>query len=171
MYADDLALVATSPEELQALLNETQKWAEENFATINTDKTPVRAFLETNFTHANRKANMQTFTLHDNSCTGVKIQTLKEVKTFKYLGLLLDQWLDLTEAMKATKRNFWHAHSKARQLDMHVYGLHPKDQLMLWKQLVLSTTNTILPFIHLDTQITQIDLIIISHFCPQNMES
>jgi hypothetical protein len=91
MYADDLALVATSPEELQALLNETQKWAEENFATINTEKTHVMAFMETNITQANRKTNMPPFTLHDNSCTGVNIQTIKEVKTFKYLGLLLDQ--------------------------------------------------------------------------------
>ncbi len=157
MYADDLALVATSPEELQALLNETQKWAEDNFATINTEKTHAMAFMETNITQANRKTNMPPFTLHYNSCTGVNIQTIKEVKTFKYLGLLLDQWLDLTEAMKATKRNFWHAHSKARQLDLHVYGLHAKDQLMLWKQLVLSTTDIILPFIHLDTQATQID--------------
>jgi hypothetical protein len=47
MYADDLALIATSLHELQDMLNETQSWAEENFATINTDKLYVMAFKET----------------------------------------------------------------------------------------------------------------------------
>jgi hypothetical protein len=38
MYADDLALLATSQEELQQLLDETQCWAEEKFAIINEEK-------------------------------------------------------------------------------------------------------------------------------------
>ncbi len=46
MYADDLVLLARTPAELQEILDETQIWSEENFATINTDKSYVMAFKE-----------------------------------------------------------------------------------------------------------------------------
>jgi hypothetical protein len=46
LFADDLALLAHTPEDLQALLTATQQWAEQHFAVINTDKTVTMSFFE-----------------------------------------------------------------------------------------------------------------------------
>jgi hypothetical protein len=103
------------------------------------------------------------------------ISVLKEVSTFKYLGVYLDKHLTFDTAMKQSMKNFWYAHSQARQLDMHVHGLHPKHQLTLWKQLIWSTMDSCLPFLHSESQASyidqQINLSLSSIFVPKLWET
>jgi hypothetical protein len=46
LFADDLALLAHTPEDLQALLTTIQQWADQHFAVINTEKTVTMSFFE-----------------------------------------------------------------------------------------------------------------------------
>ncbi len=41
---------------------------------------------------------------------------LREVPTFKYLGLTLDYQLDFEAAVKHTTQAFWHSHSQVRDV-------------------------------------------------------
>jgi hypothetical protein len=50
---------------------------------------------------------------------------------------------------------FWCAHARARSYGLHQHHLHPRHLLTLWKQLILSTTDTYLPFIQKDTHLTR----------------
>ena len=50
MYADDLALVAGSPEELQAMLNIVHNYAPKWRYNLNVDKSVVMVFGETSCT-------------------------------------------------------------------------------------------------------------------------
>ncbi len=127
MYADDLALMATSPEELQALLHETQLWAEENFAVINTDKSHVMVFMENEIDRQSRHSTQNKLYIRHESDIPAPLSTLQEVRTFKYLGLQLDSQLTYDSAIKHTTKAFWYAHSQTRLLDMmHAHGL-PRD--------------------------------------------
>jgi hypothetical protein len=50
---------------------------------------------------------------------------------------------------------FWCAHARALSSGMDTNVLHPKHLLLLWKQLVLSTSDTCLPFLHQEKHITR----------------
>ncbi len=52
--------------------------------------------------------------------------------------------------------SFWCAHARARSYGVDKQHLHPKHILTLWKQLILSTTDTYLPFIQKDIHITRL---------------
>jgi hypothetical protein len=171
MYADDLALVADSQEELQNLLHETQLWAEEHFAQINTDKSHTMVFMENALDKITRRETQPALYIKHEFNIPQPISQLKEVDKFRYLGLLLDTRLHYEVAVKDTIRNFWYAHGQTSLLDTHVHGLHPKYQIMLWKQLIWTTTDTCLPFIHDKNHMAalddQIDLSLASFFCPK----
>jgi hypothetical protein len=171
MYADDLALLATSQEELQELLDETQTWAEEHFAIINEDKSHIMIFMENQWDKDKRLTTAAPFHICHESGIPAPISQLREVFKFKYLGLILDPRLTFEPALNQTIQAFWYSHGQTRMMDVHVHGLHPKLQLTLWKQLVWSTTDTCLPFlwdpIHLKRLDKQINLSLASIFCPK----
>jgi hypothetical protein len=152
MYANDLALLASSQEELQQLLDETQRWAEENFAIINEEKSHVMVFMENQIDRDARISAENTLYVRHEHQPDSACPTLKEVTTFKYLGLTLDYQLDFDTAVKHAIQAFWHSHSQVRMLDVHVHWLHPNLQITLWKQLVLSALNTCLLFIWIPAQ-------------------
>ena len=95
-----------------------------------------------------RNTQHKYFRLHNCAVPSQKIFILEEVLTFKYLGLLLDQSLSLVSALTAALKSFWFAHSQLGCYGAHVHGLHPKHQILLWKQLALSRLHTCLSFMY-----------------------
>jgi hypothetical protein len=175
LYADNLTLVAHSPKDLQEMLNITQAWAEEHFVIINTEKSVTMSFFEAPEIQQNRLHEYPTFQVQHTHKAGTPTTSLKEVTSFTYLGLTLDPQLTFDPALRATIKNFWYAHTSIQKFDVHKYGLHPKHQLTLWKHMVLSTTDTCLPFLHTPQQASilddQINLSLASIFVPKRWDT
>ena len=116
---------------------------------------------------ARRSNSHPFFIIHETNKPG-PISQLDETDTFPYLGLTLDPRLTLAPAQKATNRSFWYAHGQTTMLDMHVHGLHPKHQVLLW---IWTATDTLLPFMHDPAHIQhwdkQIDQSLAAIFCPK----
>jgi len=87
LYADDLVLYAhaKSVSEVQQILQDElrklSKWCEENDMQINVTKTKSMIFM-------NRKTKLDPLVLSVNGCS------IESVTTFKYLGVVLDQFLN-----------------------------------------------------------------------------
>ena len=81
-YADDTALFAGNPRDLQLLLNKVQTWCTSNGITVNRDKTKIMHF------RTKRRAQSKfDFKFNGNS--------LEYCKEYKYLGLWINEHLDL----------------------------------------------------------------------------
>ena len=81
MYADDVALIAETEKDLQAMLNVLHKWCQTWDVMVNTDKSQV-----VHFRKKNTPQTMVEFKLSNKS--------LDKVNKYKYLGLVLDFSLD-----------------------------------------------------------------------------
>ena len=88
LYADDLALIADSEENLQKLLEVLSKWCEDNDMTINKDKTKVIHFRNP----AKQRTNFQF------SCGN---QIIEITDSYRYLGLVIDEHLNYEVTAKA----------------------------------------------------------------------
>ena len=86
-YADDLILIGDSPEDLQHLFDILSQWSNNNGMNINIDKTKVVHF---------RTQSVQQ-TVFPFQCCG---QTVSCTDRYKYLGLVLNEFLDLSVTAK-----------------------------------------------------------------------
>ena len=85
LYADDIVLLANNEFELQSMLNYFDNWCRIWQTNYNVDKTKIMHFRSG---HAKRSNNVFTLGEHP----------LETVTEYKYLGLLLDEKLDLLHA-------------------------------------------------------------------------
>jgi hypothetical protein len=93
-YADDFALVATSKEDLQLLLDATQAWCEATCMYLNVPKTQV---LPINFAHG---------TPISLTCRGEPLPVVEEAR---YLGLHIHSRTGLQASIKKLEQRFWAA--------------------------------------------------------------
>ena len=87
VYADDMVLIAETEKELQSMLDELQSWCKKWRLKINQDKSKIIHF---------RKPNVRE-TEFDFRISGLPID---KVKTYKYLGVILDKHLKFDECIK-----------------------------------------------------------------------
>ena len=87
LYADDIALVAESEENLQAMLDCVNAWSEEWLMTINETKTKV-----VHFRKASKARTSTTFTCGN--------KNISLIDSYKYLGCTLTETLDYTKTSK-----------------------------------------------------------------------
>lgn len=83
MYADDIALISESEESLQNMLNSLYQWSKKWQIKFNHNKTNVVHFRNKNIPRTN-----YVFNLGDDM--------LQTVDKYKYLGLILNEFLDFT---------------------------------------------------------------------------
>ena len=86
-YADDIAIIATTAEELQSLLNTLEKWCIDNQMKVNTSKTQV--------VHFRRPCKAKTQKLIQYGQNNIEI-----VREYKYLGLYLTEFMDMNYTAK-----------------------------------------------------------------------
>ena len=88
LYADDLALIADTEEDLQKLLDALSKWCKDNDMSINIDKRKVVHF-------QNPAKSRTAFSF---SCGN---QTIDVTSSYRYLGLTIDEHLNYNVTAKA----------------------------------------------------------------------
>ena len=88
-FADDLAIISRSPNELQKQISRLEKYCKSMDLIINTDKTEVMIFHKGSLSKREKDFN---FLLNGN--------ILRVVKHFKYLGFTFSQQLSFTEHLK-----------------------------------------------------------------------
>ena len=81
LYADDLALVAETEEKLQRMLDILSNWCDRNRMQANLDKTKV-----VNLRNKSTNKTDRRFLFNN--------QSVEIVSSYKYLGLVLDEFLD-----------------------------------------------------------------------------
>jgi hypothetical protein len=136
-YADDVALVASSPPELQRMLDCLQQYCSGKGLTINLQKTKIVEFP----TSAQPAGTYQATAPEGHH---VPIHT---VHSFPYLGVPLDAELSMTAAVASAQGAFLGAHHYARRLSMTAAGLDLHKRLMLWKTYVGAQLAHKLPFL------------------------
>ncbi|XP_053380371.1 uncharacterized protein LOC128548876 [Mercenaria mercenaria] len=87
LYADDVALLAESPEDLQNMLDTVNIWCNNNNMLVNCDKSNIVHF------RPNKKAVT-------NFVFKMRTDSLKVVSKYTYLGVLLSEFLDYAEMAK-----------------------------------------------------------------------
>jgi hypothetical protein len=115
------------------------------------------AFYETDAQRNDRLQYKPYFTILDETRPGHTLHPLQEVTCFKYLGYNLDQTLSRRSATSSMLQAFWSAHHQAHKACLLRREHHPSFLLTLWKQLILSTTDTHLVFIHNKEHLKKLD--------------
>ena len=174
LYADDIVLIADSAEELQKMLDITQTWAAENYAKISMEKTNIVAFHLPAVQQTTLINGTPQWHINDSTTDTLTKLPIKVVKSFTYLGVLLDYNLTFEAATKQCLQSFWNAHRKIQQYGAHKNGLNPVITIHLWKSMVLSKLTNTLPFIFRPTDIehiqTNINRSLKYLFAPQSAE-
>jgi hypothetical protein len=135
-YADDVALVANSPEELQLMLNHLRTYCADHALIININKTKIVEY--------NTSLPPATYTVRDLHNIRQPIMTLEN---FPYLGVHLDKHLNMEAAHAATRGAFWGAHHYAEKLGMHTWGIAVPARVAVWQTYVASQLTHKLPFL------------------------
>lgn len=91
LYADDLALIAESEEDLQRLLEVLASWCGDNMMTINMDKTKV-----IHYRNPSKERTCFSFTYSN--------QRIDVISSYRYLGLVLDEHLNYNVTAKAVAK-------------------------------------------------------------------
>lgn len=152
LYADDLALIAKTPEELQQMINTTQEWAKKMMATININKTKIVAFHEDAQTKQERKEKIQqgqtsTWTHRNTAEPTAREESIEETQSFPYLGVPLDANLTFRPAATNIRFKIKQAQREAGKIGLHPHGLHTNLKITLWKQIIQSAITHIIPFV------------------------
>ena len=87
LYADDIVLISDTEEELQEMLNLVHSWCQQWKLDINADKTKIVHF-------RNPAVPLTSYRF----CCGP--HPLEVTKEYKYLGLVLTEWLDFNVTVK-----------------------------------------------------------------------
>jgi hypothetical protein len=88
MFADDLALVAGNDEGLKATLDELNSWCEDNSIEMNVDKCAILHMWKRGM-----KKTKSTFMIGS--------EEVKVVSSYKYLGCVLDEFLEMRQMIKS----------------------------------------------------------------------
>ena len=110
LYVDDMVLIASSPAQLQSMIDACQDWAEQSRMRINHEKTEFMMFYETPPQRATRFPSTFHIITRFPLSQPPRTLPLKEPLTFKYLGLTLDPYLTMEAAMKHICRKINAAH-------------------------------------------------------------
>jgi hypothetical protein len=81
---------------------------------------------------------------------------IEEVDNFCYLGIHLDQNLNMDYALMKAVQSFWKGHKDTTDLDVKSGNIHPRVLVLLWRQLALSRLTHILPFLHTPQHYAQV---------------
>ena len=128
LYVDDLALISTDPDELQAMLDVCQNWSERTRVQINAGKSKIMVFHEPSDEHAKRlrrptsrsggvKTRLPPTSFHPRHHfprslpADQRVTNLEEVKEFTCLGLCLDSSLSMHAALREIKSRASKAHA------------------------------------------------------------
>jgi hypothetical protein len=139
-YADDVALLASSPQELETMIRAMQLYCGTRGITINYNKTKV---MEIPAKNTDPPPTHQYTTQDENNA----LIHLQVVPHFTYLGVEIDRALTMTNALNATRASLWGAHHSAQKLGMRPWGLALHSRATVWKTFVMSQLNHRLPFL------------------------
>lgn len=117
LYADDLALMANSPEEMRVMLENLKRYAARKGLTVNTAKSEV-----VHFNHKSGSA-APSFSYND--------VMLPQKDQFKYLGMLCDKRLNLKVAEEFAVRPYMVAQRRIQDF-VKEHGLRDKPHALLW---------------------------------------
>jgi hypothetical protein len=135
-YADDVALVAHTPEELQRMLDHLRSYCADHALIININKTKIVEY--------NTTLPPAPYTVRD--LLNVR-QPIMTVENFPYLGVHLDKHLNMEAAHSAARGAFWGAHHYAEKLGMHTWGIAVPARVAVWQTYVASQLTHKLPFL------------------------
>jgi hypothetical protein len=138
-YADDVALVANSPAELQTMLLHLQSYCSHHGLLINTTKTKAVCFPA----HQPPPASPALYLLDPNQ----QSKPIDNLQSFTYLGVPMDAALSMHTAFASTRGGLWAAHHYAARLGMRLWGLDVPSRILLWKTYVASQLAHRLPFL------------------------
>ena len=88
LFPDDIVFIAPNEHNLQSMLDYLSKWCTDNQIEVNIKKTKIVHFRKSNI-----KRTEFNFHLGD--------QQINVCKTYKYLGIVLNEHLDYTETANA----------------------------------------------------------------------
>jgi hypothetical protein len=137
-FSDDVALCASSQEELQKMLDFFQNWCADNVVTINHDKTEVLEF----FRREEENEGAYSMTGGDNVEHRIKV-----VQAFKYLGVHVDAKLTMKALRDAIVSNIIRAQKDAGKLGVKHKELELGSRLVAWKALVMPHLTAALAFL------------------------
>ena len=117
LYADDLALMTNSPEEMQTMLHKLRAYADRKGLIVNTAKSEVVHF------NSRSGSSLPIFTFD-----GVP---LPQKDQFKYLGMLADKHLNLKVAEEHAVRPYMAAQRRIADF-IKEHGLRNRPHALLW---------------------------------------
>ena len=133
-YADDLVLIASTPQELNKMLKIANSWSIDNFMEFNAKKSECLVVHNSRISKTNRKK--------------LKFQlgkyVLKIIEQYKYLGVIVSQKGDFNFKSRCYKIFLKKSMEKARArlarvriLGFHKDGLRPETSVRLYKSLTV----------------------------------
>ncbi len=161
-YADDLALLANSPEDLQKLIQICRTWSQNNGLEFSPSKSKVLVFHPKKQTKKHKKFK---FNLNG--------KILERVNSFKYLGIDIDAAGDVAGPGRCYRTFFTNSLNKAetrlasiRLLGYHKDGLRVESAIRLYKLLVrpvLEFGAQVVPLS--ETQLVQLEQFQVKSLC------
>ena len=127
-YADDLVIISDSREGLQLLLDETADWCQKWQIQVNATKTQVMHFRD-------------KWTMRDESPFTIGGLSLQVVPTYKYLGVILDEFLVMNSAVDTLSKAGMRALGSVIGRTRSVYDLGYKSFSMMYNSYVISVLS------------------------------
>lgn len=138
-YADDVALLADSQEELMLLLDRLDLYCYERGLTINYSKSCIMEINDSEFVPD------QTYSI---SPRGREAQaSIPIVDSFTYLGIPIARDLGSKVALAQCLSLFWATFRKVTAIGLHPHGLLLKSRVTAWKAYIWSQIDFYLPFL------------------------
>jgi hypothetical protein len=141
-YADDVALVAASEQDLALLLARLSEYCHKRGLIINYSKSKVMELLHQ--PHASK-----SHFLFQPPMEGASQQQLEIVQEFKYLGVPIAHNLSSQVVSETLRARLWAAHHAAARAGMRPHGLSLASRSIAWKTFVWPHILFYLPFVSL----------------------
>jgi hypothetical protein len=141
-YADDVALVAASEQDLALLLARLSEYCHKRGLIINYSKSKVMELLHqphVSKSHFPFQPPME----------GASQQQLEIVQEFKYLGVPIAHTLSSQVVSETLRARLWAAHHAAARAGMRPHGLSLASRSIAWKTFVWPHILFYLPFVSL----------------------
>ena len=140
---DDIALLSSSPEETQHLLDVVAKYFFERRLYLNTGKTKVVEFRLPNHQGMRTRPSAQ-YASNPNAPTRESIDT---VTSFTYMGTLLDHKLNFDLALTQLNARVKAQAGRLKQMGVSPVGLPLRSKLILWQAYVYSYTRGLIRYL------------------------